>query len=68
MERDLFERVNWVHEAEDRLLATTPHTPEWRNAQRDAVRARADYWMAAGDLWDLNHQHETPLPRPRRPA
>jgi hypothetical protein len=68
MERDLLERVSWVHKAEDRLRATTPHTAEWRNAQRDTVRARADYWAASNELWDVNHLHEAELRRPRRPA
>ena len=68
MERNLLDRVSWVHEAEDRLLATEPHTAEWRNAQRETVRARADYWMASGDLWDRNHQPQAESPRPRRPA
>ena len=68
MERNLLDRVTWVHEAEDRLLATTPHTPEWRTAQRETVRARADYWMASGDLWDRTHPPQAESPRPRRPA
>ena len=65
MERNLLQRVNWVHEAEDRLRATTPHTAEWRDAQRETVRARADYWAASSEAWDLSHQQRPEVPRPR---
>jgi len=68
MERDLLDRVSWVHESEDRLRAMTPQTAEWRNAQRETVRARADYWAASNELWDHNHQRGAESPRPRRPA
>ena len=44
-----------VNEAERRLLATVPRTTAWLDAQRDAVRARADYWDALRDQWNLNH-------------
>lgn len=68
MERDLLDRVNWVRQAEDRLRATTPQTEEWRSARSETVRARADYWAASSQLFDLNHQHQAESPRPRRAA
>jgi hypothetical protein len=55
-------RRKHVNEAERRLLATVPRTTAWLDAQRDAIRARADYWDALRDQWNLNHS-EPPSPR-----
>jgi hypothetical protein len=58
------DRLNYVSEAERRLLATVPRTTAWFDAQRDAVHARADYWDAMCEKWDFSHPE---LASSRRP-
>lgn len=67
MEEHLADLVGAVHDAESRLLAMTPRTEAWRDAQRDTVRARADYWQASSRLWDLNHIKRPGAPPQRLP-
>jgi hypothetical protein len=54
-------------EAGQRLQAQTPHTPEWRQAQRDLVRIRADYWDEMRKAWDGTVLRGATTPR-RSPA
>ena len=59
MAQNLATLIGPVNEAQRRLRDTTPKTAEWRDAQRVAVYARADYWQAMGLEWDLNHGKAT---------
>ena len=64
MTSNIADRLDCVNEAERRLLATVPRTTLWHDAQRDAIRARADYWDAMCEQWDFNHRE---LASSRRP-
>jgi hypothetical protein len=55
MTRTIAERVGFIHEIERRLSGLDPETPDWLDAQRMVVRARADYWTAMGEDWDRHH-------------
>ena len=55
MTSQMGDRRKQVDDAERRLLATVPRTTAWVDAQRDAIRARADYWAALREQWNLNH-------------
>ena len=48
--------------AERRLEEATPRTPAWRQAQRDVVRGRVEYWDHMRRMWDWNNE------APRRTA
>jgi hypothetical protein len=48
--------------AERRLEEAAPRTPAWRQAQRDVVRGRVEYWDHMRRMWDWNNQE------PRRVA
>jgi hypothetical protein len=61
MTSEMADHRKHVDEAERRLLATVPRTTAWLDAQRDAIRARADYWDALRDQWNLNN------PKPPNP-
>ena len=60
MTQDHENLVSSVNQAQRRVLDTTPHTIEWRDAQRDAVLARADFWHAMRFDWDRMHPKATP--------
>ena len=55
MTQNLATLVNSVNDAQRRLSDSTRRTPEWRDAQRVAVRARLDYWNAMCLAWDVRH-------------
>jgi hypothetical protein len=55
MTRNVTDRLDFVNEAERGLLGTVPRSAAWLDAQREAVRARADYWDAMREQWDFNH-------------
>lgn len=63
MTKNLVNLVSSVNQAECRLRDTTPKTAEWRDAQREAVHARADYWAAMCLEWDLSHPKATTVTR-----
>lgn len=64
MTSNLADRRSYVNKAQRRLIAMTPQTPEWHDAQRDAVHARADYWGAMCEEWDFRHPKLTSSRRP----
>lgn len=66
MTPNVADRLTSVTEAERRFLATVPRTTEWRDAQSDAVHARADYWDAMREQWDSNHPRLASSRRPLR--
>jgi hypothetical protein len=66
MRHDLANRVclidQWsVKQAQRRVLDSIPRTTEWLDAERRAIDARADYWNAMRQAWDVEHQ-AAPLP------
>jgi hypothetical protein len=66
MTSNLANLLSYVHDAERRLLATTPRTAAWLDVQRATVHARADYWNAMCQKWDLDHPRLTDSRRPLR--
>ena len=54
-------------EAGRRLQAQIPHTPEWRQAQHDLVRIRADYWDEMRKAWDGMDARAMPSRHSSRP-
>ena len=55
MTRTIAERAGFIDELQRRLSGLDPDTAAWLDAQRILVRARADYWTAMGQEWDLHH-------------
>ena len=64
MTQTIADRLMSIHEAERRVSGLTPYSAAWADAQRVAVRARADYWQAMGQNWDLSHRPRTDLDLP----
>jgi hypothetical protein len=63
-QNNLADLASAVQHAESRLRAMTPRTTAWLDAQRHAVQARADYWDARCQEWDLDHPKPKPSSRP----
>jgi hypothetical protein len=60
MKQNLATLVSFVSDAQRRVRESTRQTPEWRDAQRAAVRARLDYWNAMCLSWDVRHPRGGP--------
>ena len=55
MTQTIADRVTDIETIERRLSEIEPGTESWLDAQRIVVRARAQYWEAMRQDWDLNH-------------
>lgn len=62
LKKQTAELLDTSRAAERRLEEATPRTPAWRQAQRDVVRGRVEYWDHMRRMWDWNNQ------TPRRAA
>ena len=68
MTQNLGNLVSSVIDAQRRVRDSTRQTPEWRSAQRAAVKARLEYWDAMGLAWDARHARRAPVGKPLVPA
>ncbi len=64
MTQNLGNLVSSVIDAQRRVRDSTRQTPEWRSAQRAAVKARLEYWDAMGLAWDARHATRAPVGKP----